>query len=144
MKLTKNTIRELIKEEIINERDRDSSRGQVLVNRARDYYEHLVDDLEDGTLELVGGFDQPHGVTVERSAARKDWLASLQRSYTEMEQVHRQINTEKNRLDREIMRVMIAMQNVSDLYDFIESRKVWKGPQPKFVDELKPRDDSVE
>ena len=135
MKLTKNTIRELIKEEIINERERERTPSQKWLNRVRDQYEDVAEDLEDGSLEMYGG-------KVEKTQEAKDWIRTLRNDYSAMEILNTELNDQKTKIEKEIVRLQHAGLNSMALAEFIGGQREHL---PEFVSvPKKPRDDSEE
>ena len=128
MKITKTQLRQIIKEEMIDERrERERTPAFAYLRKVQDYFEDVAEDVENS--ELVARSDNP-----EHKKVAQEWFSVLQHGRESSDDLLDQLSSQREKIEKDIMRLNVANKNVIALQQFV-SGKSESGLPPKFTTE---------
>ena len=128
MKIAKSELQKIIKEEMINERrERERTPAFAYLRKIQDYFEDVAEDVENS--ELVARSDNP-----EHRKVAQEWFSILQQGRESSDELLDQLGSQREKIEKDIMRLNIANKNAIALQQFV-SGKSESGLPPKFTTE---------
>tara|TARA_R100001443_G_scaffold92723_1_gene99363 strand:+ start:1855 stop:2304 length:450 start_codon:yes stop_codon:yes gene_type:complete len=133
MKLTKNTIRELIKEEIVNERrERERTPAFAYLRKVQDYFEDVREDIAEGEFLFNGN-------TPELKKVQQEWIDVLSQGRLAASDLFIKLTDQLTKIEEQIKMLNLAKHNARRLQRYVSykaDKETGSTKPPKFETKL--------
>tara|TARA_R100000388_G_C7123178_1_gene101930 strand:+ start:55 stop:501 length:447 start_codon:yes stop_codon:yes gene_type:complete len=132
MKITKSQLRQIIKEELINERrERERTPAFAYLRKIQDFFEDVREDIAEGDFVF-------NGTAPGKKKVQEEWLTILEQGEAAAGELFAKLTDQLTKIERQIEMLNLARHNARRLQRFVSYKpdKETGSKPPKFETKL--------